>query len=444
MLEQERLVEDRENLTMKIRNLELEMGTIKNEQSEFEELVRANSLEISHLLQEKMEGCNKISELEKKSAERESEVSVLQDKLNKAEEEGSAQIMALSEKIKNLQHDLVSGQNETQELADQCEKLKLEVDSIHRQKSEVEEQIRVKDNENSRLREENLGFQETITALEKTLAEKRQSYPLYRKSLMKMRTKEELELHCGKIKEEHAESLTMVEKEKNELASKTMDLQRTLEEREDAYQKLNEEYKQIDSWFKECKALGRKINVADLEHTVEDLKRDLEEKGDEISTLLENVRMLEVKLRLSNQKLRVTEQLLSEKEESFRKTEEKFQQDQRALEERIATLLATINANNEALMKLSLMSKSMVEKLEAKVSKEELEKMNLTTTVVQLKKTVGELEKMMKEKEVGMLDFGGGKREAIRQLCLWIDYHRSRYDYLKDIISKTRSGQRAA
>ncbi|XP_027341421.1 COP1-interactive protein 1 isoform X3 [Abrus precatorius] len=435
-LEQERLLEDRENLAMQIRALESEVSTIKNLKSEDEEKISANSHEIK--------------------------LSTLQEKLHEKESEASGHVIAFTAQIDNLQKDLVS------------------------------------------------------------LQEK----------------KEELELHCEKVREEHAERLIMLENEKNDIASKNVDLKRTLEEREDAYRKLNEEYKQIDSLFEECKVkLGvaeKKIEemagefhegiesknqmVADLEHTVEHLKRDVEEKGDEISTLLENVRMLEVKLRLSNQKLRVTEQLLSEKEDSFRKTEEKFQQDQRALEDRNAGLSAIITSNNEAFaeivsnikdsvnsvmtgieavsLKISddcrnyddcisnishelevakdtiremnkekqqlkkqksnlleqlqgksaqeLALRKSVEKLEAKASKEESEKVNLTTTVVQLKKTVGELEKMMKEKEEGMLDLGEEKREVIRQLCLWIDYHRSRYDYLKDILSKTRRGQRAA
>jgi chromosome segregation ATPase len=353
------------------------------------------------------------------------------------------------------------------------------------------------------------------------------------------KTKEELELFCEKLREEHAQTLTIVDNEKNELANKIMDLQRTLKEQEDAYQKLNEEYKQVDSWFNECKVklevTERKIDemaeefregigskdqiVTDLEHQVEDLKRDLEEKGDETSTLLENVRNLEVKLRLSNQKLRVTEQLLSEKEESFRKAEEEFQQVQRELEDRIATLVATITANNEAfhetitsikvcvnsvIFGIDTVSKKFsddcnnyensianishelqvakeyvsemnrekgklqkdkkilleelqgkkeeelnlrekVEKLEVKARKEESEKMNVTATVVELKKTVTEHEKLMKEKEEDMLHLGEEKREAIRQLCLLIDYHRERNDYLKEIISMARSrGQRAA
>jgi len=68
--------------------------------------------------------------------------------------------------------------------------------------------------------------------------------------------------------------------------------------------------------------------------------------------------------------------------------------------------------------------------------------MNVTATVVELKKTVEELEKSMKEKEEGMLDLGEEKREAIRQLCLRIDYHRECNVYLKGIISKTRRDQR--
>ncbi|RHN43444.1 hypothetical protein MtrunA17_Chr8g0387901 [Medicago truncatula] len=69
--------------------------------------------------------------------------------------------------------------------------------------------------------------------------------------------------------------------------------------------------------------------------------------------------------------------------------------------------------------------------------------MNVTTIVVELKKRVEELEKLMEEKEEGMLNLGEEKREAIRQLCLRIDYHRERNDYLKEFISKTRRGQRA-
>ena len=56
----------------------------------------------------------------------------------------------------------------------------------------------------------------------------------------------------------------------------------------------------------------------------------------------------------------------------------------------------------------------------------------------QLEKKVEVLETMMKEMDEGILGLGEEKREAIRQLCVWIEYHRSRYDYLKEVLSKKR------
>jgi chromosome segregation ATPase len=186
--EQERLIEDRENLTRQLRDLELEMSTLKSKNSKDEEQIRANSQEISHF----------------------------QHKIYKAEEEASGKIIVFTAQVDNLQKDLLSMQ----------------------------------------------------------------------------KTKEELDLCCEKLRQEHAQTHTIVD-------NNIMDLKRTLKEVEDAYQKLNEEYKQ----YNECKVK--------LEG------RDLEEKGNE-------TRNHEVELRLSNQKLRNTEQLLSEKEEELQQVQRTF------------------------------------------------------------------------------------------------------------------------
>ncbi|XP_054824047.1 COP1-interactive protein 1-like [Prosopis cineraria] len=562
-LDQERFVEETEKLTMQIRKLESEVDMVNSQKGEVEERVRVNDREIRQVREEKSGLHGKISEAEKRLAEREFEISALQDKLKKAEDEGSTQIMALTSQIDNHQRDLVSLHNEKQELAQQCEKLKLELDSINNSKNEAEEQIRAHAHENDQLKGEISGLQERIAALEKTLAEKEAEFSSFQDKLLGekneassqiivftsqiknlqddllslQKEKEELMLHSERLTGEHAENLILLENEKKELAGKILDHQRMLEEREDRYQKLNEEYKQVESWLQECKVklevAEKKIEeitgefhsgieskdqiVTDLEQTAEDLRRDLELKTDEIGTLLENIRNIEVKLRLSNQKLRVTEQLLSEKEENFRKAEEKFQQDQKKLEDRIATLSGIIAANSEAYQatvtnikesmryvmtgidtvmgkltdehrnyenRISNLSnelqlakdwvremneekeklkkdrhhlgeqlqerndkeltlREMVQKLESKASKEELENKNLTTTVVQLQKSVAGLEQMVKDKDKGIMGLAEEKREAIRQLCLWIDYHRSRYDYLKVIISKTPRVHRA-
>ncbi|KAB2017507.1 hypothetical protein ES319_D08G167400v1 [Gossypium barbadense] len=84
-----------------------------------------------------------------------------------------------------------------------------------------------------------------------------------------------------------------------------------------------------------------------------------------------------------------------------------------------------------------------VEKLQIKANKEENEKENLMKSVKQLENKVELLERAIKEKDEGILGLGEEKREAIRQLCMWIDYHRSRCDDLKEILSKSGKAQRA-
>ncbi|PON44303.1 Protein Networked (NET), actin-binding (NAB) domain containing protein [Parasponia andersonii] len=75
-------------------------------------------------------------------------------------------------------------------------------------------------------------------------------------------------------------------------------------------------------------------------------------------------------------------------------------------------------------------------KLEAKASKEGGEKLNLMQEIDQLEKKAGKYEKLIKEKEERLLSLGDEKREAIRQLCILVDYHRSRFDHLKQVVSK--------
>lgn len=72
-------------------------------------------------------------------------------------------------------------------------------------------------------------------------------------------------------------------------------------------------------------------------------------------------------------------------------------------------------------------------KLEAKVSKEGGEKLNLMKSMTQLEKKLGKYESLMKEKDERLLSLGDEKREAIKQLCILIDYQRDRYDHLKGV-----------
>ncbi|XP_022931297.1 COP1-interactive protein 1-like isoform X1 [Cucurbita moschata] len=77
-----------------------------------------------------------------------------------------------------------------------------------------------------------------------------------------------------------------------------------------------------------------------------------------------------------------------------------------------------------------------VEKLEIKANKEGSEKDGLVEAIHELEKRQTELEKLMEEKNEGMVGLKEEKKEAIRQLCMLIEYHRDRYDFLKDEVLK--------
>ncbi|XP_039058907.1 COP1-interactive protein 1-like [Hibiscus syriacus] len=92
------------------------------------------------------------------------------------------------------------------------------------------------------------------------------------------------------------------------------------------------------------------------------------------------------------------------------------------------TMLAEISKENELL-------KEKVSSLEAKLSEEEEEKLKLLEAITELETRVKALEKITKEKDEELLGREEEKRVAIRELCQLIDYHRCRYDELKEMIN---------
>lgn len=62
---------------------------------------------------------------------------------------------------------------------------------------------------------------------------------------------------------------------------------------------------------------------------------------------------------------------------------------------------------------------------------------HLENVVKEKDKMMEELQRNIKSKDDGILELSEEKREAIRQLCIGIEYHRSRYDDLREIVTKT-------
>ncbi|MCH96498.1 myosin-9-like, partial [Trifolium medium] len=104
------------------------------------------------------------------------------------------------------------------------------------------------------------------------------------------------------------------------------------------------------------------------------------------------------------------------------------------LKDNVDCLTTLLNQKEEQ----ELLLRDKVWNLEATVSKEGGEKLNLTNAVNQLEKKVGKLEKNLKEKDEDLDSLGEKKREAIRQLCLVVEFHRDRCNYLMKLVTNMR------
>ncbi|KAL9664218.1 hypothetical protein QQ045_019617 [Rhodiola kirilowii] len=104
------------------------------------------------------------------------------------------------------------------------------------------------------------------------------------------------------------------------------------------------------------------------------------------------------------------------------------------MEEKLRTIVQQLQDTSARELTLT----DTVSRLEAKMRMEESEKEKLTAMAKQLKQNVTEYEQLTKVQEGGINFLAEEKREAIKQLCIWIDYHRERCDYFKEKISKMR------
>ncbi|KAL7159953.1 hypothetical protein ABFS83_01G062700 [Erythranthe nasuta] len=112
--------------------------------------------------------------------------------------------------------------------------------------------------------------------------------------------------------------------------------------------------------------------------------------------------------------------------------------EKRQLKDEISGLIQQLKNEKENGLKLTV----KITELENVVKKGEDEVKSLTQSAEKREEKMRELEREMKEKDNGILRLCEEKREAIRQLCVSIDYHQNRYEDLRALISKRRGGRR--
>ncbi|KAK9059326.1 hypothetical protein SSX86_021945 [Deinandra increscens subsp. villosa] len=290
------------------------------------------------------------------------------------------------------------------------------------------------------------------------------------------------------------ESDDLIEHLRDEITNMNGELERSLEENGVHVAKIKQLEEKLDETSNKIQndLLSKEHIIEQLEETIEDLRSDLEINGDEVHTLTETVRNLEVKIRLSTQKLRVTEQLLNETEHEHAAKEEKMHQENKSLMEKISTLSQTItDIKREVQYKvietltgvdslsvkfeedyghvrtrvIEIKNEIQATQIQLKQMKEDM-KQKFQEMVTKLKLSEGENERLMKSledmkmengkkdekineleatihvKEECISGFCEDKREAIRQLCIWADYHRDRSDHLQQQLLKTTTGGR--
>ncbi|XP_059277314.1 COP1-interactive protein 1-like [Lycium ferocissimum] len=437
----------------------------------------------------------RFSELEKKSHEASDQVKDLTERTNYLQQElealrnqNSELELSLKEKTQEVSECHLRIENMKEKLTSTTlsEKgLKSEVKSLAKEKCNMEEKIMDMNQEayHSELQKEKLN--DKIMELETKLLGKDAEVGILQKkheaymndmstqsSTLTARisnTQKQIQI-AEKEKQEFSQSIMQMEKKNTELTIKIAEQEKIIRGMQDVVNKSKEEHKKMQ------------IKVEDSKANFHNAERKLEEMTEELRKTFED------SLRILSRRIRVAEQLHVENKEWYQKTRNSYEKENKDLKEKNAThemglrgvkdisltasdMLGSLDAvalkfeecTGHFLNRISKVScelqfvkdwvmrknKAMAhvrddfDCLLAQCDDKEAEILKYREKVWKSDNKVRELEKMIKDKEESMLVLKEEKREAIRQLCVWIDYHRSRSDYYKRILL-TEFGRRSA
>ncbi|KAF2570466.1 hypothetical protein F2Q70_00001439 [Brassica cretica] len=257
------------------------------------------------------------------------------------------------------------------------------------------------------------------------------------------------------------------------LSAKIKDQERLVKEQKETIDKFSEDLKQSKRW-----SLGSsrdsKLNPNAIEKKMEEIAEDFRMKiEDHIRILYRRIHVAEqIHLESKNEYIKIRDIVQENKEtresllfyqthfKRIKDTWEKgYTRSTKKLEEaeehtdRVARLakeidsakiwvcekkseLETLAAKLECGEAQETLLKEKLSKLEKKLAEEGTEKLSLAKVVTKFEARIKELEINVKGREIELLSLGEEKREAIRQLCVLVDYQRDRYDDLKKSVLK--------
>lgn len=291
-----------------------------------------------------------------------------------------------------------------------------------------------------------------------------------------------LEKELSSEKQEFLERLTKLENQNNELSTKISEQQLMLKQQDDEMNKLKQDCKLVKGRFLQAadrkmdevaeefrkhfednlRILSRRIRVAEQLHTenkdsFKRLKDQCEQEHPGLERKIGELMSarkadLEKISNAVNEIMKAMESVIGNyesKQESFLKKLSSVSDDIQLTKNWVrwtmdemkpwknesgASLVVSMDDNER-----DKVIEEKVRRLEAKVKKTMGDKLRLMRGMYELQKKVGELEKAVVEKDEGLLRIREEKMEAIRQLCLWIDYHQSRFDDVKVMFMTKRT-----
>jgi len=424
------MMEEKEGFLARLKDMELKLETQINQRNELEEQLRDTNYDIKQLMNENKALQDRNHELRAAMTQRGEEISDFL-KENDSEENGaSMEIMALKAEVNDMRLALDN-------LQEQKTKLELQNERNHKEYAESMAKIEtLNTNLTSQIADQEKTIKDQTSIIDRINAEQKQTIITSNKLMLNQRSAE-------RKMEEMAEKLR----------KKMEDNIRLLHQRIHVAEQLNNENKNSCKLTKiryeeENKILWEKVSI--YEEELRRLKEDaanVTATADEVThSTMVDLKCIEFEATLNG--LDVVAAKVEEHRECVMSNvskmlcEVQFAKDwikkmnveMKQLKDNVDCLTTLMSEKEEQ----ELLLRDKVWNLEATVSKEGGEKLNLTNAVSQLEKKVGKLEKNLKEKDEDLDSLGEKKREAIRQLCLVVEFHRGRCNYLMNLVTSMR------
>ncbi|CAK8579309.1 unnamed protein product [Lathyrus sativus] len=411
------MMEEKEVFLAELKDMELELETQSNQKIDVEEQLRDTTYELKHMMNENKALQDRNDELKAAMTQRGEEITNFLLENDSDENEASMEIMALRAQVNDM---------------------RLELDSMYEQKSKLELQNERNQNEYA----ESLAKMESVnTKLVAQIADQENTID---------RIKEEQKqtiIASNKFKLNLRTAEKKLEELADKLRKKMEDNIRLLHQRIHVAEQLNNENKNSCKlmymrYEQENKTLAEKVAIYE-----DELKRLKEESKEathspvidqmriEFETALSGLDVATAKLEEHRECVMSNVSKMLHEIQLAKDWIKKMKAEMKQLKDNVDCLTALLSEKEEQ----ELLLRDKVWHLEATVSKEGGENLNLTNAVNQLERKVGKLEKNLKEKDEDLDSLGEKKREAIRQLCLVVEFHRNRCSYLVNLVSNMRN-----